>query len=242
MVKPKYGVGLEIMGTPKIQPIGKHAAIRKNGVPTSRILSKRPKPMRAIAVSKALQKRREAAPYLFPKDCYNGHLQNHDPMDMVAKLECATVAGMDIPDEFSEQDLLATWVPDRRTIAFGYACLLPDILDNYGKAARFARVPSGYVSMDMYRDIRIFQWLSSFWKLQITAMSGTAYIYAQKFSKKGSQPHLKTFLEITGNMPQDAEQRMEKSLHLHLPEGSNLQIGSGQKKLPAHEDLEAEPA
>jgi len=140
-------------------------------------------------------------------------------MDMVARLENAELAGMDIPWEFTETDILTAYIPDRRTIAFGYALLRPDVGDHFSKACEVSQIPHDWANHSLYRNMRAMQFLTQFWKERITAIAGVTYIYANKHARMGSAPHLKLLSEMTGLIKPEAKPGdQHQHAHFHMPD------------------------
>src|SRR5258706_9406910 len=193
----------------------------------------------------------EIAHQLYPKDCYEAarlfvhgqktkvaYLQDEHPLDMVAKLENADLAGMDIPWEFSDYDLLATYIPTRRTIAFAYSALRPGVGDNFSKGCKTARIPRHWYHNNMYRDLNILRFLSNFWRDRITAIQGIAYLYADKHSRKGSAPHLKQLTELTGLTRPNEDRGSSASVSITMPDPATgrtitVETSDPRRMLPA---------
>lgn len=188
----------------------------------------------------------------YPKDCYGwamnnrkykyripASLQDEAEHDMVAKLENAHLAGMDLPWDFKPNDLLATYIPSRRTLAFAYATLSPGIMDNFRKACRMARLPQNWYQ-NIYTDTRIAWFLSNFWKTRITSMAGIAFIYANKHARRGSAPHLKLLTDMTGITTSPETPRTEININMPNME-KNITPSKGHKALTAGDEFDMEP-
>lgn len=165
---------------------------------------------------------------LYPPDCYgpnpNGimpnsfYLQDEDPNDIVAKLENAELAGLEVPLEFTFQDLLVAFIPSRRAIAFAYAVLQPNIGSNFSRACKAAIVPDSWYQTVLPRYPLIMQFASNFWRERINAMSGLTFIYANAHSHLGSAPHLKLLAELNGLAKSAPEHQTNTQVNIRMPD------------------------
>lgn len=186
-----------------------------------------------LSTSMAYQQNKQRAlssHQLYPPDCYgqpntanaatNGfpdHLQDEEPYDLVAKIENAELAGMDIPWEYQPKDLLVAFIPSRRVIAFAYTILRPDVGHNYRKACKLARLPSIWYVEGLYRYPLVMQFVTNFWKERITQMAGMSYIYADVHARLGSAPHLKILAEMTGLIKTGPENAQQTNISIKMP-------------------------
>jgi len=181
--------------------------------------------------------------YLYPSDCYKQLdprckvplLQQEAYDDVVARIENAHLAGMQIPPHFTANDLYLAYIPTRRVVAFAYATILPNVLDNFRKAVKVAQLPCNSIQKEVYQSTEAMHWLSSFWRERIKARSGVAMLFAEKYAKAGSPQHLKLYAELTGEKPPDAPSKTE--VNISMPYGSTA---PNQKQLAEQTPIEAE--
>ena len=225
-----------------------HEKLKENGNPS------RPLPL-AIRQRGVIRSRAKGARNLFPDDCYIKHtaatkknyLADEDDLDMVARLENAELAGINIPWEFTPLDLCTTYIPSRRTLAFGYAVLRADVGDNFKKAAKIARIPQSWRSYELYQNLRTLQFLSSFWEERIRAMRGIAFIYVDKHSRKGSAPHMKLMNEMTElTKPENGKPTSATQINISIPELAQANAKTHGHVLPPgkyeEDDFEIRPS
>lgn len=236
--------------SPKIVMIPRGQAI---GVPGKAASNKRKIGSSTLHI-KINKERAENSHALYPPDCYgpyngvpyNTHilLLDEDPYDMVAKLENADLAGLDIPWEFQPKDLLVAFVPPRRAIAFAYTVLRPSIGYSFSKACKTARIPEDWYADQLYRNPLIMQFCSNFWRERVTAMAGIAFIYADQHSRLGSAPHLKLLAELTKQIDADKPNQTQ-NIQINMPDHPQNQKKQKQltgKTIDADAELFDEPA
>lgn len=161
--------------------------------------------------------------------------------DTISRLECAELAGLELPSHFTHRDLYAMYIPPRRLVAFAYATLQPEIGDNFKEAVKMAYVPEWYVQNEVYPDIKHMTWLSNFWQERKIASSGVAFLYADKHARMGSAPHLKLLAEMTG-IVQDKSQKHELTITMPQPEMKNVTPGRPRLAEGRDADLYKQPS
>ena len=181
-----------------------------------------------------------------PTPCNDQHqirplLRDAPRDDVVSRLECALLAGLELPPHFTHRDLYAMYIPSRRLVAFAYATLQPEIGDNFIAAVKEAHVPTWYVQKEVYPNIKHMTWLSNFWQERKIASSGVAFLYADKHARMGSAPHLKLLAEMTG-IVQDKSQKHELTITMPQPEMKNVTPGRPQLTEARDADLYKQPS
>jgi hypothetical protein len=177
------------------------------------------------------------------------YLQDEAPDDLVAKVENALLVGMEIPPTFEDTDVFLAFVPTRRLVAFCYATLDPDILDNFRKAVQVAGIETGWLGQ-FYQNPKYLYFASTFWRERVSAQAGLVMLYAQKYAGEGSPNHLRIMAELTRQLKGKEEKHEHQHRHLHTavnmpdaPDDANTKgaLESGSVIDAQYEELVGEP-